>query len=65
MSQDYQIDTHLRRVTKSEACQLLQVSLSTLNRRIAEGQLAVERGRQGQVQRPGPPPGRPRLRASQ
>ena len=51
MSQEPPIATPLRRVTKAEACQLLQVSLSTLNRRIAEGQLAVERVPQGQVQR--------------
>ena len=43
MSQDHQIATPLRRVTKAEACQLLQVSLFTLDRRIAAGQLAVER----------------------
>ena len=36
---------------KSDACQLLNVSLSTLNRRIAEGQLEVERVRQGQIHR--------------
>ena len=51
MSQDHSIDTSLRHVTKSEACQLLNVSLSTLNRRIAEGQLEVERVRQGQIHR--------------
>ena len=51
MSQDHSIDTSLRHVTKSEACQLLNVSLSTLNRRIAEGQLEVERVQQGQVHR--------------
>ena len=43
MSQDHPIATPLRRATKAEACQLLQVSLSTLDRRIAAGQLAVER----------------------
>ena len=51
MAQDHSIDTPLRRVTKPEACQILQVSLSTLNRRIAEGQLAVERVQQGQGHR--------------
>ena len=51
MSQDHQIDTPLRHATKSDACQLLQVSLSTLNRRIAEGQLAVERVQQEHVHR--------------
>ena len=51
MSQDHSIDPSLRRVTKSEACQLLNVSLSTLNRRIAEGQLEVERVQQGQIHR--------------
>ena len=51
MSQDHSIDTSLRHVTKSEACQLLNVSLSTLNRRIAEGQLEVERVQQGQIHR--------------
>ena len=43
MSQDHPIESSLRRVTKSDACRLLQVSLSTLNRRVAEGQIAVER----------------------
>ena len=51
MAQDHSIDTPLRRVTKPEACQILQVSLSTLNRRIAEGQLEVERVQQGQGHR--------------
>ena len=51
MSPDHSIDPSLRRVTKSEACQLLKVSLSTLNRRIAEGQLEVERVQQGQIHR--------------
>ena len=51
MSQDHSNDLSLRRVTKPEACQILQVSLSTLNRRIAEGQLEVERVRQGQAHR--------------
>ena len=51
MSQDHSIDPYQRRVTKSEACQLLNVSLSTLNRRIAEGQLEVERVQQGQIRR--------------
>ena len=51
MSPDHSIDPSLRRVTKSEARQLLNVSLSTLNRRIAEGQLEVERVQQGQVHR--------------
>ena len=51
MSPDHSTDTSLRRVTKSEACQLLKVSLSTLNRRIAEGQLEVERVQQGRIHR--------------
>ena len=51
MSQDHSNDLSLRRGTKPEACQILQVLLSTLNRRIAEGQLAVERVRQGHVHR--------------
>ena len=51
MAQNHSIDTPLRRVTKPEACQILQVSLSTLNRRIAEGQLEVERVQQGQGHR--------------
>ena len=51
MSQGHSNDPSLRRVTKPEACQILQVSLSTLNRRIAEGQLEVERVRQGQAYR--------------
>ena len=51
MSQDPSMDPSQRRVTKPEACQILQVSLSTLNRRIAEGQLAVERVQQGQGHR--------------
>ena len=51
MAQDHSIDPYQRRVTKSEACQLLNVSLSTLNRRIAEGQLEVERVQQGQIRR--------------
>ena len=51
MSPDHSIDPSLRRVTKSEARQLLNVSLSTLNRRIAEGQLEVERVQQGQIHR--------------
>ena len=51
MSPDHSIDPPLRRVTKPEACQILQVSLSTLNRRIAEGQLAVERVQQGLAHR--------------
>ena len=51
MSQDHSIDPSLRRVPKSEACQFLNVSLSTLNRRIAEGQLEVERVQQGQIHR--------------
>ena len=50
-SQDNSIDPYHRRVTKAEACQLLNVSLSTLNRRIAEGQLEVERAQQGQIRR--------------
>ena len=48
---DHSSDTSMRRVTKSDACRLLQVSLSTLNRRIVEGQLAVERVQQGHVHR--------------
>ena len=51
MSQDHPIDTPLRRATKSEACQILHVSLSTLDRRIADGQLEVERVQQGQIHR--------------
>ncbi len=51
MAQDHPIEASLKRVPKSDACQLLNVSLSTLNRRIAEGQLAVERARQGQIHR--------------
>ena len=51
MAQDHSNDPSLRRVTKPEACQILQVSLSTLNRRIAEGQLEVERVQQGQGHR--------------
>ena len=43
MSQDPPIARPLRRVAKAEACQLLQVSLFTLDRRITTGQLAVER----------------------
>ena len=51
MAQDHSSDLSLRRVTKPVACQVLNVSLSTLNRRIAEGQLEVERVRQGQAHR--------------
>ena len=51
MSQQHTTELPQRRVTKSEACQLLGVSLSTLDRRITEGQLEVERVQQGQVNR--------------
>ena len=51
MSQEHTTGLPQRRVTKSEACKLLGVSLSTLDRRIAEGQLEVERVQQGQVNR--------------
>ena len=51
MSQEHTTGLPQRRVTKSEACQILGVSLSTLDRRIAEGQLEVERVQQGQVNR--------------
>ena len=51
MSQEHTTGAPQRRVTKSEACRLLGVSLSTLDRRIAEGQLEVERVQQGQVNR--------------
>ena len=51
MARDHPIEASLKRVPKSDACQLLNVSLSTLNRRIAEGQLEVERVRQGQIHR--------------
>ena len=51
MSQEHTTGLPQRRVSKSEACRLLGVSLSTLDRRIAEGQLAVERVQQGQVHR--------------
>ena len=51
MSQEHTTRLPHRRVTKSEACRLLGVSLSTLDRRIAEGQLEVERVQQGLVHR--------------
>ena len=51
MSQQHTTGLPQRRVTKSEACQILGVSLSTLDRRITEGQLEVERVQQGQVNR--------------
>ena len=51
MSQEHTTGLPQRRVSKSEACRLLGVSLSTLDRRIAEGQLGVERVQQGQVHR--------------
>ena len=51
MARDHPIEASLKRVPKSDDCQLLNVSLSTLNRRIAEGQLEVERVRQGQIHR--------------
>ena len=51
MSQEHSTGLHQRRVTKSEACRLLGVSLSTLDRRITEGQLEVERVQQGLVNR--------------
>ena len=51
MSQQHTTELPQRRVTKSEACRLLGVSLSTLDRRISEGQLEVERVQQGQVNR--------------
>ena len=51
MARDHPIEASLKRVPKSDACQLLNVSLSTLNRRIAEGQLEVERVQQGQIHR--------------
>ena len=51
MSQEHTTRLPHRRVTKSEACRLLGVSLSTLDRRISEGQLEVERVQQGQVNR--------------
>ena len=51
MSQEHTTRLPQRRVTKSEACRLLGVCLSTLDRRIAEGQLEVERLQQGQVNR--------------
>ena len=51
MSQEHTTGLPQRRVTKSEACRLLGVSLSTLDRRIAEGQLECERVQQGQVHR--------------
>ena len=42
------IEEHsLLRVTKSEACRRLGVSLSTLDRRIAAGELPVEREQLG------------------
>ena len=51
MARDHPIEASLKLVPKSEACQLLNVSLSTLNRRIAEGQLEMERVQQGQIHR--------------
>ena len=51
MARDHPIEASLKRVPKSDACQLLNVSLSILNRRIAEGQLEVARVRQGQIHR--------------
>ena len=51
MSHEHTTGPPQRRVTKSEACRLLGVSLSTLDRRITEGQLEVERVQQGQVNR--------------
>ena len=51
MAQDHGNDIPQQRVTKMEACRLLGVSLSTLDRRIAEGQYEVERVQQGQVHR--------------
>ena len=51
MARDHPIEASLKRVPKSDDCQLPNVSLSILNRRIAEGQLEVERVRQGQIHR--------------
>ena len=51
MAQEHSNGVQHRRVTKSEACETLGVSLSTLDRRISEGQYEVERIQQGQVQR--------------
>ena len=51
MSTDHTNETPHQRVTKAEACRRLGVSLSTLDRRIAEGQLEVERVQQGLVHR--------------
>ena len=51
MAQEHSNGVPQRRVTKSEACEALGVSLSTLDRRISEGQYEVERVQQGQVQR--------------
>ena len=51
MSTDHTTETPHQRVTKAEACRRLGVSLSTLDRRIAEGQLEVERVQQGLVHR--------------
>ena len=51
MAQDHGNDIPQQRVTKMEACRLLVVSLSPLDRRIAEGQYEVERVQQGQVHR--------------
>ena len=51
MSQEHTNGVQHRRVTKAEACEALGVSLSTLDRRIAEGQLEVERVQQGLVHR--------------
>ena len=41
----------MRRLTKAEACEELKVSLSTLNRRIAAGEVAVHREPKGQRHR--------------
>ena len=51
MAQDHPIEASLKRVPKLDACRLLQALLFTLNRRIAEGQLEVERVQQGQIHR--------------
>ena len=49
MSQDRLNDAPLRRVTKFETCRIFGVSLPTLDRRIAEAQLEVERVQQGRI----------------
>ena len=51
MAQDHPIEASLKRVPKLDACRLLQALLFTLNRRIAEWQLAVERVQQRQLHR--------------